>query len=155
MGPRKTEIDFRETTRQLTLFAQRWRSKALVRAYHGDLIPEKIFKRWYLPETLPDVRPKRAMMRGSRDDTHELAAFARRKEISKAYAEEEGEKGMAPVGSLMFREVERRIDTYVRLVLFATQQFTYIMPISGSYFGVVLLTVYTRLVGWSCTDTSS
>jgi hypothetical protein len=110
MGPRKHEIDFRETTRQLTLFAQRWRSKALVRAYHGDFIPEKIFKRWYLPETLPDVRPKRAMMRGKGDDKAELLAYANRKAVGKAYAEEEAEKGMAPVGSLMFREIERRID---------------------------------------------
>ena len=41
-----------------TLFQQRWLSKKLIRAYHGDFINEKIFKRWYLPKALPDVRPR-------------------------------------------------------------------------------------------------
>ncbi|KAF8414890.1 hypothetical protein L210DRAFT_3589502, partial [Boletus edulis BED1] len=42
-------------------FQQRWTAKALIRAYHGDFIPEKTFKRWYLPATLPDVRPRLQM----------------------------------------------------------------------------------------------
>ncbi|KAG0697445.1 hypothetical protein DFH29DRAFT_991397 [Suillus ampliporus] len=32
------------------------REKQGVRAYHGDFINEKIFKRWYLSDTLPDMR---------------------------------------------------------------------------------------------------
>ncbi len=81
-----------------------------MRAYHGDYINEKIFKRWYLPETLPDVRPRRKVLG---DDSTDLEAFALRKNKEKALEEEVEKKGMAPVGSLMFSEVERRIDVFI------------------------------------------
>jgi hypothetical protein len=55
-GGRSREIEFHQQ-QETSLFKQRWVSKALVRAYHGDHINEKIFKRYYLPATLPDVRP--------------------------------------------------------------------------------------------------
>jgi ribosomal protein S4 len=99
-----------------SLFQQRWVSKKVVRAYHGDFINEKIFKRWYLPETLPDVRPKRKVFG---DDTASLAEFAKRKWKEAALEEEEEKKGMAPVGSLMFSEVERRIDVFIFRCCFA------------------------------------
>jgi len=114
-GPKSRDIQFR--TASETLFAQRWKSKAAVRAYHGDHIPEKIFKRWYLPETLPDVRPKRAVQSG--DDVEALEEFARRKTTEEKYHAEEEVKGMAPVGSLMFAEVERRIDVFLFRACFA------------------------------------
>jgi ribosomal protein S4 len=91
-----------------------------VRAYHGDFIPEKIFKRWYLPETLPDVRPARVaappsvgLGAGTGDDKGVLHEYARRKNRETKFNEEIEEKGMAPVGSLMFAEVERRIDVFI------------------------------------------
>ncbi|KAG6808083.1 hypothetical protein H0H93_000608, partial [Arthromyces matolae] len=99
-GPRKREITFKSAS--TTLFQQRWRSKAVVRAYHGDFIKEKVFKRWFLPETLPDVRPKRKILHG--DDTASLQQFALRKKKDQELAAEEAAKGMAPVGSLMFAE---------------------------------------------------
>ncbi|PPR00672.1 hypothetical protein CVT24_000960 [Panaeolus cyanescens] len=112
-GPQASELTFKHTT-QATLFQQRWKSKAAVRAYHGDYIPEKSFKRWYLPDNIPDVRPKRRVLN---DDKLDLEEFAKRKvkeRIREEKLEEEiEEKGMAPVGSLMFSEVERRIDTVV------------------------------------------
>jgi len=111
VGPKADDLRFRITS-QTTLFQQRWKSKALVRAYHGDFIPEKIFKRWYLPETLPDVRPARHNAPAS-DDKAELAEFARRKQREKDFEGEIERKGMAPVGSLMVAEVERRIDVFV------------------------------------------
>jgi ribosomal protein S4 len=88
-----------------------------MRAYHGDYIPEKIFKRWYLPETLPDVRPQRST--SSSDDKADLAEYARRKERAKKFEEKIEQKGMAPVGSLMMAEVERRIDVVVFRSCFA------------------------------------
>ena len=97
-----------------TLFQQRWKSKALVRAYHGDLIPEKIFKRWYLPTFLPNVRP--GMRRANDADQIGLAKWARKDKVAtqeEKTAEEEKRKGLAPVGSLMFMEVERRIDVVI------------------------------------------
>ncbi|KAG6866154.1 hypothetical protein C0991_008108 [Blastosporella zonata] len=92
------------------MFQQRWKSKAVMRAYHGDFIKEKVFKRWFLPETLPDVRPKRKVLG---DDKASLEEFALRKKKEEDLAEEEAQKGMAPVGSLMFTEVERRIDVFL------------------------------------------
>ena len=88
-----------------------------MRAYHGDYIPEKIFKRWYLPETLPDVRPQRST--SASDDKADLAEYAKRKERARSFEENIERKGMAPVGSLMMSEVERRIDVVVYRSCFA------------------------------------
>ncbi|KAF9074737.1 hypothetical protein BDP27DRAFT_1213996 [Rhodocollybia butyracea] len=104
---------FKETEK--TLFQQRWVSKALTRAYHGDYIPEKIFKKWYIPDNLPNVRPRKVMA----GDLGDLEEFAGRKRAEDAYEEEEIAKDMAPVGSLMFTNVERRIDTVVFRSCFA------------------------------------
>lgn len=88
-----------------------------MRAYHGDYINEKIFKRWYLPATLPDVRPRTAV-----GDTLVLDDFAGRNEqLERAIRrkEEENKKGLAPVGSLMMAELERRIDIFMFRCCFA------------------------------------
>ncbi|KIK63918.1 hypothetical protein GYMLUDRAFT_221070 [Collybiopsis luxurians FD-317 M1] len=108
------EIVFRVT--KDTLFQQRWKSKALVRAYHGDYIPEKIFKKWYIPDNLPNVRPRKVL---NGDDKESLEEYAGRKKREDEYEEAEYEDGMAPVGSLMLSEVERRIDTVVFRACFA------------------------------------
>jgi ribosomal protein S4 len=101
------EITFKNTT-EATLFQQRWKSKAAARAYHGDFIPEKVFKRWYLPDTLPDVRPRKKVT-----DTMTLDQFAMRNVKEKELDVEIEKRGMAPVGSLMFSEVERRLDVFL------------------------------------------
>ncbi|KAJ7489402.1 hypothetical protein FB451DRAFT_1024531 [Mycena latifolia] len=112
------QIDFRKSSD--SLFQQRWASKAVVRAYHGDHINEKLFKRWYLPETLPDVRPRKKVFG---DDQGQLAEFARRRkrerEKEKAEEEEGGRTELAPVGSMMFAEVERRLDVLIFRSCFA------------------------------------
>jgi len=107
LGAKVSATDYTRTTK--TLFQQRWAAKQLVRAYHGDYINEKTFKRWYLPANLPDVRPAASVT----DDSLLLNKWANKtsvveKEIKRR--EEEASKGLAPVGSLMFSEVERRID---------------------------------------------
>ncbi|EIW75934.1 alpha-L RNA-binding motif-containing protein [Coniophora puteana RWD-64-598 SS2] len=109
-GPRAQDARFTRTSK--TLFQQRWTAKALVRAYHGDYINEKIFKRWYLPQTLPDVRPRIA----ASAEQAALEAFAGREARRRR---DEQEKGMAPVGSLMLAEVERRIDVFLFRCCFA------------------------------------
>jgi len=114
------ETTFRRTF--LTLFQQRWKAKRLVRGYHGDGIGEKKFKRWYLPELIPDVRPKSSMGLAVRD-IDALRMGNRTKEArlleSAARAADE-ELASAPVGSLMFVEVEKRIDTIVFRACLAT-----------------------------------
>ncbi|KAF9234201.1 hypothetical protein BU15DRAFT_52902 [Melanogaster broomeanus] len=104
---------------RMTLFQQRWMAKSLMRAYHGDFIKESIFKRWYLPSMLPDVRPQLETPVG---DTLALDHFAGRTEQlerAERRAKEEAEQGLAPVGSLMMAEVERRIDVFVFRCCFA------------------------------------
>ena len=110
LGAKVSATDYTRTTK--TLFQQRWAAKQLVRAYHGDYINEKTFKRWYLPANLPDVR----LAASAGDDSMLLAKWANKatvveKEIKRR--EEEASKGLAPVGSLMFSEVERRIDVVI------------------------------------------
>lgn len=110
LGAKVSATDYTRTTK--TLFQQRWAAKQLVRAYHGDYINEKTFKRWYLPANLPDVRATAT----ARDDSLLLNKWANKasvveKEIKRR--EEEASKGLAPVGSLMFSEVERRIDVVI------------------------------------------
>ncbi|KAG8828232.1 mitochondrial 37S ribosomal protein nam9 [Serendipita sp. 401] len=111
-GSGPDETTFKRTF--LTLFQQRWKAKRLVRAYHGDYIGEKKFKRWYLPELIPDVRPKRPI--GLKRTVDSLRISNRTKEAAilerKAQLEDEALAG-APVGSLMFIEIEKRIDTIV------------------------------------------
>ncbi|CCM01249.1 uncharacterized protein FIBRA_03298 [Fibroporia radiculosa] len=117
LGGKVEDTVFTQTPK--SLFQQRWAAKALLRAYHGDYINEKIFKRWYLPSTLPDVRSQAI---GSAADAASLNKWAKREQAAEKEAkrlEDERTKGLAPVGSLMFREVERRIDVIVFRSCFA------------------------------------
>lgn len=81
------------------MYQQRWRSKRLLRGYHGDWIRETKFKRWYLPIDLPQLR------------TSTNGNMAAGKEAS-------GEERL-PVSSLFLREVERRLDTVLFRCCFA------------------------------------
>jgi len=116
LGAKVSATDYTRTTK--SLFQQRWAAKQLIRAYHGDYINEKTFKRWYLPANLPDVRPAAS----AGDDSLLLTKWANKasvveKELKRR--EEEASKGLAPVGSLMFSEVERRIDVVIFRSCFA------------------------------------
>ncbi|VDC03780.1 unnamed protein product [Peniophora sp. CBMAI 1063] len=114
-GDLTRQSDFDQTP--ATLFQQRWLSKKLIRAYHGDFVNEKAFKRWYLPRTLPDVRP-REPLRVFGENEKFVGGSRARDGMEKARkkqedgAEEQGE-GIAPVGSLMLAEIERRIDVLI------------------------------------------
>ncbi|KAH9855479.1 alpha-L RNA-binding motif-containing protein [Lenzites betulinus] len=96
-----------------TLNWRRWTAKSLLRGYHGDYINEKIFKRWYLPDNLPDVRPPAALSVDANASLNKWALRDNAAEMTLKRAEEEKRKGLAPVGSLMFSEVERRIDVII------------------------------------------
>ena len=105
-----------------TLFQQRWTSKKLTRAYHGDFINEKIFKRWYVPSTLPDVRQHKRVTHAGNADMEGLNKWAQRENAVAAERkarQEEERMAQAPVTSLMFEEVERRIDVFIFRCCFA------------------------------------
>ncbi|KAG1852429.1 hypothetical protein DFJ58DRAFT_728498 [Suillus subalutaceus] len=117
-GVEAEAIDFTHSPKML--FQQRWISKALVRVYHGDFVNKKIFKRWYLPDTLPDVRATLVSMRPlSDDDLDAFAGCTEHLERRKKKAYDEQRKGLAPVGSLMLAEAERRIDVFIFRCYFA------------------------------------
>lgn len=119
-GDKFDDARFMHPSKPVSLFQQRWKSKTLTRAYHGDHINEKIFKRWYLPSTLPDVRPRKVKPQVS---SIGLKQWARKDDVAdqeQKRLEEEEKKGMAPVGSLMFTEVERRIDVLIFRSCFAS-----------------------------------
>ncbi|KAF8306092.1 alpha-L RNA-binding motif-containing protein [Clavulina sp. PMI_390] len=107
----------------MTLFQQRWRSKRFVRGYHGDHIPEKIFKRWFLPQRLPDVRPhktdagkkaERSYLTDKYSGRIDLAqSFLRKREDAAAHS------AQTPLGTLMFMELERRLDVFLFRCCFA------------------------------------
>ncbi|GAA5960874.1 hypothetical protein JCM8115_000184 [Rhodotorula mucilaginosa] len=79
----------RFTKSSFTLFQQKWKAKQLVRAYHGDILIETKFKRHYLPDELPPI-----------------------------VGTNPGDLPV-PLASLMFAEVEKRIDTVVFRCCFA------------------------------------
>ncbi|KAI5481740.1 hypothetical protein MNV49_000017 [Pseudohyphozyma bogoriensis] len=81
-GPPTMDTKFTKSAK--TMFQQRWQSKRLVRAYHGDWINEGKFKKDYLPDRLPPI-------------------------IGKAG---KGEPKV-PLTSLMFAELEKRLDVLV------------------------------------------
>lgn len=83
------------------MYQQRWRSKRLLRGYHGDWIPERRFRRWFLPTQLPSYAPVVQTKRGKQ----ELAAAQ--------------DTPVPPVTSLFLREVERRLDVVVFRCCFA------------------------------------
>lgn len=107
------ETTFKRTF--MTLFQQRWKAKRLVRGYHGDDIGEKKFKKWYLPQLIPDVRPKRPIGLATRSmDALRLGNRTKEaKMLEESIIKADRELASAPVGSLMFIEVEKRIDTIV------------------------------------------
>ncbi|GAA5948091.1 hypothetical protein JCM3765_007105 [Sporobolomyces pararoseus] len=85
-GPPTADTKF--TKSALTMFQQKWKAKQLVRAYHGDWIPEQKFKKGYLPNGLPPIVAPKSSAVGS--------SFEK-----------------VPLASMMFAEVEKRLDTVV------------------------------------------
>lgn len=91
-----SKLNFKRTS--LTLFQQRWASKRLLRAYHGDWIQERVFRRRFLPNGLPALEA-----RNSKGKQPEI----------------QGDSAKIPLASLMWREVEARLDVLVFRACFA------------------------------------
>ncbi|CBQ69435.1 related to ribosomal protein S4 precursor, mitochondrial [Sporisorium reilianum SRZ2] len=129
------------TKTSLTMYQQRWRSKRFLRAYHGDWIPEKRFKRWFLPTDLPSFVPPQVSAASASASTSgprrgglfDKALQARRAPTSPAqdaaassssYATVTQQKVVEdmdrmPTASLFMRDVERRLDVVVFRSCFA------------------------------------
>ncbi|KAJ9100603.1 hypothetical protein QFC21_003647 [Naganishia friedmannii] len=136
-GPLRAETSFTRTS--MTLFQQRWRSKRLSRGYHGDHIGEGKFERWYLPEALPSIhaegaaaasagKARQAGVKPSRE-TAQFVAGRPGRDTARAMEERTrqekartagGGGARVPVGTMLYREIERRLDVLVFRACFAT-----------------------------------
>lgn len=109
------ELSWKQTS--ASMYQQRVKSKRFLRAYHGDHIPERRFKRWFLPLDLPSFdNPTAAGSKAPR--LGGMFAGARRTASVRDAVRKEAE-GPLPIASLFVREVERRLDTVVFRSCFA------------------------------------
>lgn len=95
-----SKLNFKRTS--LTLFQQRWASKRLLRAYHGDWIQERVLRRRFMPNSLPALENRNAKGKQPESSNSNSAESAK-----------------IPLASLMWREVEARLDVVVFRSCFA------------------------------------
>lgn len=94
-GPESKETNFTRTSK--TVYWQRCKSRAVTRAYHGDWIQEKKFKRHYLPASLPKL------------------SIQSHPKTNKSNPQE----SKVPLAAMMYTEVERRLDVVLFRSCFA------------------------------------
>ncbi|CAH7670366.1 hypothetical protein BY996DRAFT_4584156 [Phakopsora pachyrhizi] len=104
IGVDSKEINFSRSSK--SVYWQRWRSKAITRAYHGDWIQETKFKRHYLPVSLLPL---------SKLSNHQ--SYKNRLFLNNTGKKNSNVK--VPLSGLMFQEVERRLDVVVFRSCFA------------------------------------
>ena len=115
-GPLRGGSDFTKT--RLTLFQQRWQAKKLLRGYHADHIRTKKFERWFLPSSLPVIHEDKERAREvSKWVEGRERAGGRTEDARRAKKKEFDSR--APVGSMLFGEIERRLDVLVFRACFA------------------------------------
>lgn len=90
----------------LTLFQQKWVSKRMLRAYHGDWIQERRLRRRFMPNALP---PLEASAKGSDSASSSRTASTSSDYNSRSRKGTEASNRI-PLASLMWREVEARLD---------------------------------------------
>ena len=95
----RDKLSFKRTS--LTMFQQKWSSKRLLRAYHGDFIKERKFRRRFLPNGLPALEAASARSASTLPDSSSAST------------------SRIPLASLMWREVEARLDVLVFRACFA------------------------------------
>lgn len=98
-----------------TFFQQKWKAKALTRAYHGEQIKEKHWERMFR-RSIPAVVPMDHEYLAKHDGS-ELAA-------GRGSGLDEAEKGRSPAKTpymqMTFHPTERRLDTAIFRALFAS-----------------------------------
>lgn len=106
------------TTRTKSLFQQRWIAKRFLKGYHSHTIPTKKFEKWYLPNRIPSIHVKQPtnpdlvnMVEGK-----ERAGGRTREE---RFVKDKSLMATAPTGSMLFLNVERRLDVCVFRACFA------------------------------------
>lgn len=117
-SPRYRELDFSKSSK--TLYQERWLAKRLTKGYHGDHIGATVFERWYLPDALPVMRHDAGKKQ------NELAKWVEGRSAAGGRTQHERriaqleKDGLSPVGTMMYGEVERRLDVLIFRACFAT-----------------------------------
>ncbi|KAL0254153.1 hypothetical protein I308_101533 [Cryptococcus tetragattii IND107] len=116
-SPIRREHDFTRTN--ATPFQLRWVAKRLLRGYHGDYIGYTKFARWYMPEKLP------AIHEGGKNEVGEMGKWIEGRERAggrtrdEKKAKSKAKDSRAPVGTMLFADVERRLDVLIFRSCFA------------------------------------
>ncbi|WRT67385.1 uncharacterized protein IL334_004356 [Kwoniella shivajii] len=122
-SPIKRSHDFTRTNS--TPYQLRFTAKRLLRGYHGDHIGYTKFSRWYMPERLPAIHESSAGSgsgSGSSSDINKWVegrerAGGRTNDDRKIKKKEKDSK--APIGTMLFADVERRLDVLIFRSCFA------------------------------------
>ncbi|KAH8925240.1 alpha-L RNA-binding motif-containing protein [Atractiella rhizophila] len=81
------------------VFGKQWTARRLARGYHGDFIREGLFRTKFLPQSLPPLKA--------------FPGEKVRKKVVNVNGKEVMIKDEIPIASLMFKEVERRLDVLI------------------------------------------
>ncbi|OCF36424.1 nam9 protein [Kwoniella heveanensis CBS 569] len=124
-SPIKRTHDFTRTNS--TPYQLRFTAKRLIRGYHGDHIGYTKFSRWYMPEKLPAIHESSASGSGSGSGSSGLEinkwvegrerAGGRSGDEKRSKRKEKDSK--APIGTMLFADVERRLDVLIFRACFA------------------------------------
>ncbi|KAK8869589.1 hypothetical protein IAR55_000156 [Kwoniella newhampshirensis] len=123
-SPLRREHDFTRTN--ATPFQLRFIAKRLVRGYHGDHIGYTKFSRWYMPEKLPAIHNSSSSSSGSSTGGGmEVNKWVEGRERGGGRSGEEKRQkkkekdSKAPIGTMLFADVERRLDVLIFRACFA------------------------------------
>ncbi|KAK9896352.1 alpha-L RNA-binding motif-containing protein [Cystobasidium minutum MCA 4210] len=100
------KLSFKRTS--LTLFQQKWSSKRMLRAYHGDWIQERRLRRRFMPDSLPPLEASTSAS-GS-GSSSSIGGDAGASDYNSRSRRGSEASNRIPLASLMWREVEARLD---------------------------------------------
>ncbi|WVQ71900.1 hypothetical protein IAR50_001442 [Cryptococcus sp. DSM 104548] len=115
----KREHDFTRTN--ATPYQLRFTAKRLIRGYHGDHIGFTKFSRWYMPEKLPAIHQaeKRNATSAEMGKWVEGRERAGGRTADEKRVKKKAEDSRAPIGTMLFADVERRLDVAIFRACFA------------------------------------
>lgn len=140
----------------LTLFQQKWVSKRMLRAYHGDWIQERRLRRRFMPNALP---PLEATSNTDGTAASSSSSSSRNASTSGDYNTRESKGSEAsnrvPLASLMWREVEARLDVLLFRACFTHSAYDARRMITQGHVKLNGVKVHERFKSVQCWSTES
>ncbi|WVO14087.1 hypothetical protein L204_101715 [Cryptococcus depauperatus] len=117
-SPIRRDHDFTRTNS--TPYQLRFIAKRLIRGYHGDHIGYTKFSRWYMPESLPVFHESdKINFSGEMGKWIEGRERAGGRTADERKAKKKAKDSRTPIGTMLFAEVERRLDVLIFRACFA------------------------------------